>query len=689
MLAVSNRKGLFMLRQSWYTLLLFLPAALFAVVPSARPGMGAIPYTGGTTFRVWAPHAAAVSVAGAFNSWSTTANPLAAEGSGIWSADIPGASLYQQYKYVITNNGTHWKIDPRARDVVSSAGNGIIVSTAYTWSPFTPPPWNEMILYEMHIGTFYDSNPSDDSPGTWQTAVEKLDHLQSLGINAVEIMPIAEFPTDFSLGYNPSNLYAPESAYGTPAQMRQFIDACHQRGIAVILDVVYNHLGPNDLDYSLWKFDGYSAFDYTGGIYFYENDYRYTPWGDTRPNFSSGPVRSFIRDNVMYWLTEHNMDGIRMDGTAYIREVDIGGPEIPEGWSLMQWINNEIDAAFPEKISIAEDMRDNEWLTKPTGAGGAGFDSQWDAAFHHKITSALATPDDEYRNMGDVRDAIVHLYNGWDSQRVIYTESHDEAGAASGKCRLPSQIWWEEPTSYYSKKRSTLGAGLVFTSPGIPMLFMGQEFLETGAWHDRTPLNWTNSTTFAGIKQLYTDLIALRRNKAGLTRGLPAKNVNVFHVNHTSKVIAFHRWWNGGPGDDVIIVANFSYQGFSNYNIGMPRPGRWRLRFNSDWNGYDESFTNWNTADVSAVPGPQDNLAYNANISIGPYSLVIFSQGTTPDLNSSGSADFDDFVLFAPWWQQTCDSWDACGGADFNLSGRVDLDDLSIFVQHWISQQNL
>jgi len=355
----------------------------------------------------------------------------------------------------------------------------------------------------------------------------------------------------------------------------------------------------------------------------------------------------------------------------------------------MQWINNEIDAAFPEKISIAEDMRDNEWLTKPTGAGGAGFDSQWDAAFHHKITSALTTPVDEERNMGDVRDAIVHLYNGWDSQRVIYTEIHDEAGAASGKCRLPSQIWWEEPTSYYSKKRSTLGAGLVFTSPGIPMLFMGQEFLETGAWHDRTPLNWTNSTTFAGIKQLYTDLIALRRNKAGLTRGLPAKNVNVFHVNNTSKVIAFHRWWNGGPGDDVIVVANFSYQGFSSYNIGMPRPGRWRLRFNSDWNGYDESFTNWNTADVSAVPGPKDNLAYNANISIGPYSLVIFSQGTTPDLNNSSSTDFDDFALFAPWWQQTCDSWDACGGADFNLSGRVDLDDLSIFVQHWISQQNL
>lgn len=667
------------------SILLYLAAGcllsplLSAAVPSSRSGVGAIPYNGGTTFRVWAPHAASVSVTGWFNNWSSTQHPLAGEGSGWWSVDVPGAVVNEQYKYVI--NGTLWKTDPRAKDVVNSTGNGIIVDTAYNWTAFTPPAWNEMVIYEMHIGTYYDT--PGGSPGTWVSAESKLGHIESLGANVVKIMPVSEFPGDYSLGYNPVNLYAPESAYGSPAQMRHFIDACHQRGIAVIIDVVYNHMGPTDLDESIWRFDGYSAAPDTGGIYFFEDDNRYTPWGDTRPNYTVGEVRSFIRDNVFYWLEEFNMDGIRMDGTAYIRERD-GGYTIPGGWDLMQWINNDVNAACPQKICIAEDMRDNEWLTKTTGEGGAGFDSQWDAGFHHKLVAALETADDINRNMWDIRDAVTHLYNGWDTQRVIYTESHDEVGYSSGKWRVPNRINPGDPTGYWSKKRSTLGAGIVFTSPGIPMVFMGQEFLETGQWHDDDPLDWSKDTAFAGIKQMYTDLIALRRNLAGHTRGLMGKNVNVFHVNDTDKVVAFHRWWNGGPGDDVVVLANFAYQGFTSYNIGFPRGGRWRVRFNSDWNGYDASFNNWNSYDTLAEAGAKDGLGYHANVGIGPYSVIILSQGTDPDLDGSGGVDLDDLSLFARQWQNSCDSWEACAGADFDMSGVVDMTDLAAFITNWL-----
>jgi len=364
-----------MLRKKFHILILFLTASLYAVVPSGRPGKGAVLYSTGTTFRVWAPHASSVNVAGTFNSWSTTTNPLASEENGWWSVDIAGASLYDQYRYVI--NGTLWKTDPRAKDVVSSVGNGVIVESTYNWAPFTQPPWNEIVLYQMHIGTFCDA--PGGNPGTWQSAISKLDHIKSLGLNAVEMMPVAEFPGDYSLGYNPVDLFAPESAYGSPNLMRKFINECHKRGIAVLIDVVYSHLGPSDLEHSIWQFDGYSTYADTGGIYFYEDDNRYTPWGNTRPNFSIGEVRWFIRDNVMHWLNEYNMDGIRLDGTAYIRERDFGGPHIPEGWSLMQWINDEVDAVHSNKICIAEDMRDNEWITKKTSEGGAGFDSQWDA----------------------------------------------------------------------------------------------------------------------------------------------------------------------------------------------------------------------------------------------------------------------------------------------------------------------
>ncbi|ARN55966.1 alpha-amylase family glycosyl hydrolase [Sedimentisphaera salicampi] len=678
MLKISYYSGLKPISK-FFLIVLLISAAVIAE-PSSRSGVGAILYPGGTTFRVWAPNADTVNVAGDFNYWNSSATPLYSESGGWWSADVNGADEADEYRYVI--DGDLWKSDPRAFDVVSSVGNSIITDNQYDWDEFTPPAWNDMIIYEMHLGTFYDAPGGE--PGTCYSAAMKLDHLVSLGVNAVQLMPVCEFPGSYSLGYNPVNLFAPESAYGTPEQLKFFIDQCHKRGIAVLIDLVYNHLGPSDLDESIWKFDGYSAYEDTGGIYFYENDNRYTPWGDTRLNYSVGEVRSFIRDNVMYWLNEYNMDGLRMDGTAYIRERGIMQPEIPEGWSLMQWINDEIDSAHPEKISIAEDMRDNEWITKSTGAGGAGFDSQWDAGFHHKIKGAVTQSDDPNRNMYDVRDAITNLYNGSDTQRVIYSESHDEAGASSGKSRLPSAIHWDNPESYWAKKRSTLAAGIVFTSPGIPMLFMGQEFLETGAWHDNTPLDWTRKNTFSGINMLYEHLISLRRNLGRNTLGLKASNVNVFHVNNSAKVIAYHRWWNGGAGDDVIILANFSGTGYTNYGIGMPREGRWRVRFNSDWQGYDPEFGNWNSNDTYAYFGSKDGLPFHADVGIGPYSLVVLSQGSQPNMNGDTIVNNLDFEMFSEQWGGSCDLWNSCGGADFNMSGSVDIEDLQIFVNSWL-----
>jgi 1,4-alpha-glucan branching enzyme len=653
-------------------------SVLYAAVPSSRPGIGATPYSTGTTFRVWAPNASSVNAAGYFNGWSSSADPLASEGDGWWSADVEGAYKLHQYKYVM--NGSHWRADTYAKDMDHSNGNGVIIENVFSWSPFTMPAWNELIIYEMHIGTYNDI--AGGNPGTWNSAIAKLDHIQAMGINAVEIMPVAEFAGDFSLGYNPANLFAPESAYGSPNDMHNFVEACHQRGIAVLIDVIYNHMGPSDLDNSVWQFDGYSAYPDTGGIYFFEDENKDTPWGD-RLNYVTSEVRSFIRDNVMYWLEEYNLDGLRWDGTAYIRERD-GGYTVPGGWSLMQWINDEIDAAYSQKISIAEDMRDNEWITKTTGAGGAGFDSQWDAGFHHNLVGALTTADDVDRNMYTVKDEILGNYNGVDTQRVNYTESHDEVGSASGKSRVPEAIWPGNADSWYSKKRSTLGAGIMFTCPGIPMMFMGQEFLEDGSWHDDTPLDWTKDTTFAGIKQLYTDLIGLRLNKSNNTRGLIGSNVNVFHVNNTDKVVAFHRWYNGGPGDDVVIVANFGYQGFNNYNIGMPQGNIWHVRFNSDWDGYDSGFDDWQTYDTVATAGAKDGLSYNANINVGPYSVVILSQGSDPDINGVDGVDYDDFALLAGEWQNNCTDPSWCGDVDFNISGKVDMTDLYTFISSWL-----
>lgn len=596
--------------------------------PSSQPGMGAIPfeYADGTTstmFRVWAPNADTVHVAGSFNGWNGSSIALQPEGNGIHSIDVRGAEPGDPYRFVIRNGTqTLWKNDPFAASVTSSVGDSVIVDHGlHEWEDdgYQSPAWNDLVLYEMHVGTF---NPNNwPQVGGFQGVMQRLPYLQSLGVNAVQLMPVAEFAGDRSWGYNYSHPFAVESAYGGVEGLRQLVDAAHQHGIAILLDVLYNHWGPSDLD--LWRFDGWANGNW-GGIYFYNDDRAITPWGDTKPDFGRGEVRSYIRDNALYWLDKFRVDGLRWDSTSTIRRNPTG--DNPDGWSLMQWANDSIDGFQGWKIQIAEDMYDapNDWITKSTGAGGAGFDSQWDAMFIHPVREAIEQPDDNGRNMWAVRDALTHKYNGSAFQRVIYTESHDEV--ANGRSRVPEEIWPGNAGSYYSKKRSTLGAALVMTAPGIPMLFQGQEFLEDGYFHDDDPLDWNKLSVFDGIHDMYRDLIHLRRNLSGTTQGLKGQNLNVHHVNDGAKVLAFHRWDQGGVGDDVIVVSNFRNQSWGQYRIGLPGPGTWRVRFNSDWSGYDQGFSNHPAYDVVAEAVPYDGLSHSANLSIGPYTTLIYSR---------------------------------------------------------------
>lgn len=588
------------------------------VAASSRTGMGAVPYEIGTMFRVWAPFADSVHVAGQFNGWSSTLTPLQPNGNGHWSIDVRGAVPGQQYKFVIRNgNQTLWRNDPRARALTNSVGNSIIYDPeGFEWSnpSYQTPNWNEMVIYQLHIGSF---NAAPGGPvGTFNSAIARLDDLQALGINAIKLLPVHEFAGDFSWGYNPSHPFSVESAYGGPDELKRFVDECHKRGIAVLLDLVHNHYGPSDLD--MWRFDGWYE-NGRGGIYFYNDLRANTPWGDTRPDFGRPEVRQYIRDNALMWLQEYRIDGIRWDSTLNIRQTIFG--DNLDGWSLMQWINDEINATQPWKIQIAEDLQGNEWITRPTSGGGAGFDSQWTGSFHSPLRPLMITPWDGDRNMWDLVGALNQRYNGNPWQRVIYTESHDEV--ANGKSRVPQEIDPGNPGSYWARKRSTLGAVATMTAPGIPMIFMGQEFLEDGWFRDDVPLDWSKAQTYGGIRLMYRDLIQLRRNWFNSTRGLSGPHINVFHVNNSAKVVAYHRWQNGGVGDDVVILMNWSNQSFENYQIGLPAGGQWRVIFNSDWNGYSPDFDNTFTADVIASNTPRDGLNFSGGFRLGRYSAVI------------------------------------------------------------------
>ncbi len=581
-----------------------------------RKQFGAWSIDRGFAFRVWAPHAELVEVVGDFNEFTSGANLLSREDDGNWYGEVYNAEYGHQYRYLIHRSGeTFSRIDPYAVEVTNSVGNAILANLQFDWGSddFRLPGRTELVIYEMHVGTFHCTQ--EGRSGTFAEAIEKLDHLQMLGVNAIELMPCAEFAGDFSWGYNPAHIFAVEQAYGGPLGLKQFVKEAHQRGIGVIMDVVYNHFGPSDL--SLWQFDGWHEND-KGGIYFY-NDWRSTtPWGDTRPDYGRPEVRRYIADNARFWLEEYRMDGLRFDMTLFIRHVRGDGDpaaDLADGWSLTQDVNRMVHTEFPGRITIAEDLQNNEWLTKSPDEGGAGFDLQWDAGFVHPVRFAAITPSDEERSIDSLKAAIGNTYNGDSFQRVIYTESHDEV--ANGKARVPYEIDAEDPNAWHAKKRATAALALALCSPGVPMLFQGQELLEDEWFRDTRPMQWHRYHEQQGIVLMVRDLIHLRKNAHGNSKGLMSSNWSVLREHHDENLLVIHRWWEGGPNDDVIVLINFSSVAKEAVKVQLPQAGKWSLVFNSDWKGYSEDFGNYSPSQV--ITSHEDPV----DINLAPYSVHI------------------------------------------------------------------
>jgi 1,4-alpha-glucan branching enzyme len=612
---------------------------------SAADPLGATPRSdGSTTFRIWAPFVDAVAVT--IN--GGTAVPLASEdghpdpADASWVGTVPGAKAGDKYRYAIQRGGlTREFNDPRAQrltgfdlpDGFGLAGNddkpqSVIVDPNFSMPAFTEPSFNTMVIYEMHIGTFNN---------TFAGAVEKLDYLKDLGVNAVEVLPITQnplfsdhTPPDHDWGYDPVQLFAVKSKYGTPLEFKEFVKQSHQHQIAVIVDVVYNHLVENNL---LKEFGGFTLPEIPGGIYLYGGDRANTGFGP-RPDYGRPQVRQYIIDNALLLLREYGVDGLRFDDTIDIRTFGPGRVANNEGAELLREINSSYrntDPRQPGKITIAEDLESSGDVTLQTGPAGLEFNSQWDDTMVNVMRDVVTKLNDSDRNLNAVRDALQKKMASDVFTRVIYTENHDQVGHPPGQSRLPTLIDINgDHESVFAKKRSTLAAAIMLTSPGIPMIFQGQEMLETRDFGFRTPtpvdFNRAADPKFRGIVQMYRDLIALRRNLVGKTGGLTGQNLNVFHLDDGNKTLAYHRWEQGGAGDDVVVVANFSNVPLPSLNIGFPRGGQWHVRFNSGAKVYDPSFENGDSFDTTANPGGKDGLNFNANVGVGPYSVVILSQ---------------------------------------------------------------
>lgn len=535
---------------------------------SISPGI--VKTDSGYRFAVWAPHAQHVSLTGDFTDWQQPGIDMQREDDGVWWCETSDAQNGQAYKFVMINahGETVVKNDPRARLMTNSVGNSVIYDDDFAWqhSHYALPPVHQRIIYELHIGTFHRK---DGQPGTFDSAIEKLDDLVSLGVNMVELMPVNEFAGDISWGYNPACPYAVEEAYGGPDGLKRFIDAAHGKGLGVIMDVVYNHFGPSDLD--MWQFDGWHEND-KGGIYFYNDERSATPWGDTRPDYGREEVRRYITDNALMWLNEFRADGLRMDMVPYMRTVsgaDTGSDDIPEAYALLKQIHREIQQQCPEKMTIAEDLHHHDFITNSLEDDGCGYSAQWDAAFVHPVRSVLTQPSDKDVNLDELTGALCKQYSGRPFARVVYTESHDEV--ANGQARLVEEVApGNVDADYFARQKGIMAATLVLTSAGIPMLFQGQEFKESGWFNDTQDLDWSKRETFSEYVSAISTLVQLRKGTSKHTAGLTGDTTEIVHRDDQNKVIGYRRD-NGIEGEAVWVYLHVGNGDINHYALsGLP-----------------------------------------------------------------------------------------------------------------------
>ncbi|GMV48493.1 MAG: alpha amylase C-terminal domain-containing protein [Nitrospira sp.] len=636
-----------------------MPASLNHI--HADTPMGANLVADGATFRVWAPQAKAVYVLGDFNRRRRNdASLLTRDGQGHWRGFVRGVKDRQRYMfYVVGEGGEGLKRDPYARELESPfPAECIIRRTDFPWheSGYVTPPFHEFVIYQLHVGTFFTPNLPRKG-GTFLDVARKVPYLAELGVTALQLMPIQEFQTSFSLGYNGTDYFSPEMDFAVPDaeltpyvtalnrlltarglrryqakdlrgemnQLKALVDLCHLHGLAVLLDVVYNHAGGDFGDQSLYFFDRQPV---EGGqrhsLYFTEKGHA----GGLVFDFEKPEVRDFLIQNAKFFLREYRVDGFRYDQVSVI---DHDGA--PQGWRFCQDLTDTLHAQRPQALNLAEYWNVNPYVVKPTPEG-AGFDTTLTDGLRLAIRDVIgnaAAPDERPLNMSGLARSLwpEGFTEPW--RFVQGPENHDIVyrGRELRIARLGDP---DHPRSWFARSRARVATGLSLTAPGIPMLFMGQEFLEDKQWaddfvaHADLLLYWEGLDR--GDKQMQ-DHLRFTRELLALRRRLPALRgggVRVLHVHDANRVLAFHRWVEG-EGRDVIVavsLANFTRVG---YRIGFPVGGPWREVFNSDvYEGWVNAGVMGNGGLVTAEPQPLHGYGFSAAVVLPANSLMVFAR---------------------------------------------------------------
>jgi 1,4-alpha-glucan branching enzyme len=540
---------------------------------------------------------------------------------------VSGAGAGDQYKYFFSP-GDLWKPDARARAFNSGDNMNSIIEDpfGYQWqvADFQTPRQDEMVVYQLHMGTFAGLNDPFGPvthPAGYLDVAARIGHLVELGVNTVMFNPVNEFPGDESAGYNPVTAWAPEWVYGSADDFKYLVDVCHQNGIAVLLDIVWNHFSYDD-NY-LWYYDGTQ--------FYFDDPAADTPWG-AQADFDRDGVRDYYLNSALHWLEEYRLDGYRMDATDFMNNVQ------GSGWSLMQEFNDLLDNRFAGKLAVAEQLPDDSWVTRPTSLGGAGFDCQYFDYFTDTIREEIFDAAFGDPEMWKIRDIINGSGTYLEGLSVLnYFELHDEAWTTSGGGRAVKVIDPSFPhDDEWAQGRTKLAHGIVMLSPGVPAFLMGCDWLEdidfgTGSG-DR--IDWAKKINYTDYFNYFQDLVLMKRNPAFLAGG----SWYVHHLNESGNVIGYRRW---DGENDFVIVANFSNDDYSDYRIGLPREGVWREALNSMDFIYGGSGP-VNGGTLNSEPIAYNGYSHSIAIELPKMAFVVLQaggvqtdagEGRTPDIN--------------------------------------------------------
>ena len=589
----------------------------------------------GAAFSVWAPNAKAVSVIGDFNNWDARRSPMRRLGeSGIWELFLPAAAEGDKYKFHVTqcDGRVVDKTDPYGvyAEVRPNNASVLYPLKRYKWKDrrwmtarrkydFRAAPMN---IYEVHLGSWKRAEGNRFLSYT-ELAEQLIPYVKEMGYTHIEMLPVEEHPFDGSWGYQVTGYYAPTSRYGSPDEFKQFVDACHQNGIFVILDWVPAHF-PKD-DFALARFDGTALYEH--------QDPRlgeHIQWGTYIFNYGRKEVANFLLANALYWMDIFHIDGLRVDAVASLLRLDFckeegqwlpnvyGGSENLEAIEFLKHMNSVIAEREPGALMIAEDSTAWPGVTKKVDEGGLGFSLKWNMGWMNDFLSYIKL-DPIYRKYHQNKLTFGMAYHY--AENFVLVLSHDEVVHTKSSMigKMPGDVW-------QSFANLRLSYGFMMGHPGKKLLFMGGEFAQYSEWSEARSLDW-HLLQYADHQEMQAYVKELNH----LYAEEPAFWAEDFDPNGfqwiecddaESSIVSFVR---RSEEKELVFLCNFTPVVHHGFSLGVPQEGVYHERLNSDAARFGGSDV-INAVPLQSKAEPAGRCPFRVELDVPPLGMVILER---------------------------------------------------------------